>query len=443
MMMRFLFLSVFFLASAAHALEIQKVMSPAGIEAWLVEDHSLPIIALSTSWENRAAASATTINKTGVAAMMMALLDEGAAGMNWEAFRAKLDDLSIDIDFDAGHDAVYGEMRTLSQNKDEAFDLFRKAITNPRFDRAPIEKVRAQFLTLAAQREQNLQSFARSLWYRTAFGRHPYAFPVEGLAKDIRALSKKDFRQQHQKILTKKNLSAVVVGDITAEELARALDQIFGALPEGKSFKKIRKKLKWRARNIAIKRQSPQTTIYFGLPAIKRDHPDFIAYYVMNHILGGGGLTSLLSIEAREKRGLVYSIGTGTQALREAGFILGAASTRNAQTRKTQNLIRQIIARFRQRGISRKTLKDAKTYLIGSYGLNFDNSLAIARNLTYIQRHKLGIDYVTRRNRLIMNVTQKDILRVAQKFLRPKKMIMITVGGKKNFKSNNKSGARN
>ena len=435
------FLSVFFLTPQARALEIQRIISAQGIEVWLVENHSLPIVALSAAWEKTADAGIGK-TRTGAAAMMMAMLDQGAADMDWESFRAKLDDYSIGMSFEAGHDSVYSEMRTLSQNKDVAFYLLRQAITRPRFDSAPIEKIRAQFLTSAAQRKQNLRSFARTQFYRAAFGSHPYAFPVDGLAKDLRALSKEDFHEQHQRILTKKNLSIAVVGDITKEELARAVDKIFGALPEGQKVKKTKIKKTWRPRNISLKRKSPQTAIYFGLPAITRDHPDFIAYYVMNHILGGGGLTSILAVEAREKRGLVYSIGSSTRALREAGFILGAAATRNAQAHKTQKLIRRIIARFRQKGASRKELADAKAYLIGSYGLNFENSLAIARNLIYIKRHGLGIDYVTRRNRLIMDITQKDILRMAQKFLRPEKMIMMRVGGSQNSKSKNKSGSR-
>ncbi len=428
------------LTAPAHALEIKKVVSPKGIEAWLVENHALPIIALSAAWERPISPKI----KTGAVAMMAAMLDEGAADMNWENFRAKLEDRSINMRFDAGHDAVYGEMRTLSENKDTAFRLLREAITRPRFDRAPIEKIRAQLLTLAAQRNQSLQSFAKTQWYRAAFGNHPYAFPVEGLAKDLRAISKKNLRHQHKKILTQKNLSIVAVGDITVDDLAQALDQIFGSLPKGEKIKKSKaKKIKWRARKIFIKHQSPQTAIYFGLPGLTRDDPDFIAYYVMNHVLGGGGLTSRLAVEAREKRGLVYSIGTSALALRAAGFILGAAATRNNRAQITQSLIIKILARFRKKGVSTKALADAKAYLIGSYGLNFDSSVAIARNLTYIKRHRLGIDYVEKRNALIMNVTQKDIARLTQKFLQPEKMIMMVVGGDQNSRSKNKSRARN
>ena len=446
--MKFLLIvfSVFCFALPAHTLEIKKVTSPSGIEAWLVENHTLPIIALSASWERPSSAKTKAGGaRSGDAAMMMALLDEGAEDMDWESFRAQLEARSIDISFDAGHDAVYGEMRTLSQNKDAAFDLLRAAITHPRFDPEPVEKIRTQFLTIAAQRDQNLRSFARTKFYRAAFGDHPYAFPIEGLAKDISALSRKDLRRQQRQILTQENLSIAIVGDITADELAQALDKIFGGLPKGKKIKKTKTKKIWRGkgRKTFLKRQSPQTIIYFGLPGLKRDDPDFIPYYVMNHIIGGGGLTSQLSREARAKRGLVYAIGTGTQALREGGFIIGSATTRNAHSQTTQKLIRKIFTRFRKKGASARELADAKAYLIGSYGLNFDSSLAIARNLTYIKRQGLGIDYVEKRNELIMNVSQRDILRLAQRFLHPEKMIMMMVGGDQNSRSKYKPRAGN
>ena len=77
---------------------------------------------------------------------MTGLFDEGAGDLDSEAFQIKLDDAGAEMGFDAGRDSIYGSMRMLAEQKDEAFDLLRLAIEQPRFDQAPIDRIRAQIV---------------------------------------------------------------------------------------------------------------------------------------------------------------------------------------------------------------------------------------------------------------------------------------------------------
>ena len=417
-----------FFSPRAHGLEIQKVVSPGGITAWLIEDHNLPLIATSFAFEK----NPDPKNYSGTSAMLAALLDEGAGELNSQAFQKKLETLSIKMRFGADHDAIYGSQLTLTKNKQQAFELLALALAQPKLASTEIEKIRNQLLTLAQARQQNLSSVARELWFQRALTPHPYAFPTDGLAKDIKKIKRATLLRLHKKVITRANLSISVVGDITPEELAVLLDKVFFPLPQGKKLTKPKKKLtlKKYKKPISLKRSSPQTIIYFGLKGLRRDHPSFIPYYVMNHILGSGNSSRLYKI-ARQRLGLVYFIYSSPVAKRGGGVILGSAATRNHQKTKLLGVMRDIFTQMRTRGISEKELARAKANIIGSYGLGFDTSLAIAKNLTSIQRNQLGIDYIKRRQDLIEAVSVKQINLLIKRMLNYDNMVIITAGGSK------------
>ena len=421
-------IALLFFPALASALEIQKVVSPKGVKAWLVEESTLPIIAIHFAFGKKPDPK----NYSGTSALLAAMLDEGAGQLNSQAFQTKLESLFVKMRFDADHDAFYGSMRTLTKNKKQAFQLLALALNQPTFAPKEIEKIRAQLLSIARARQQSLRTFAREQWYKTAFGNHPYALPVEGIEKDIKKIKRTTLQRLHKSRLTRANLHISVVGAITAEELAPLLDEVFAPLPEGKKLTplkpKIKLKLKPTKRPKHFNKKSPQSIVYFGLEGLERAHPDFMTYYLMNHILGGGHNSYFFRL-ARERLGLVYSIYSQTATRRTAGFLLGTAATRNHQRAKLQTLIKRIFARMRARGVSEKELALAKTYIIGSYALNFDTSLNVAENLTYIQQNQLGIDYVQQRENLIKAVKVSDVNRLIKKILIYDRMAVITAGG--------------
>ena len=166
----------------------------------------------------------------------------------------------------------------------------------------------------------------------------------------------------------------------------------------------------------------------FGMPGLLRKDPDFIPAYVMNYMLGGGGFTSRLTEEIREKRGLAYSVYSYLVPLDEAGLYLGGVATQNARAGETLDLIRAELERMRDHGVGEEELDNAKTYLIGSYPLRFDSNAKIAGQLLGIQMQDLGIDYFDKRNDLIAAVTQADIRRVAERLLDPRRLSLVAVG---------------
>jgi zinc protease len=415
------------LVPTARAVEIQEVTSPGGITAWLVEDHTNPLVSMEFAF--RGGAKQDPEGKEGLATMVSGLLDEGAGDLDSSTFQLRLDESSARLSFSADRDMFRGSLDTLSSRQDEAFDLLRLALSAPRFDEEPVERVRNQLLAAARRASTDPDSIASDAWFKTVFGDHPYARRTTGTEESLPRIAVEDLRDYHRSVLARDNLIVGVVGDITADELARRLDEVFGALPEASAREDVpQAEVKAQGGTEIIPLAVPQSSIVFGGPGLKRDDPDFIPAYVVNHIFGGGGFSSRLYEEVREKRGLVYSVGSYLYPLREAGLLLGNAGTQNARVGEALDVLRAEMARMGAEGPSAEDLEKAKRFLVGNYALRFDSSGKIANQLVAIQADDLGIDYIDKRNDLVQAVTLEDAKRVAARLFDPQAMTVTVVG---------------
>jgi zinc protease len=411
----------------AQSFEIERVVSPGGVEAWLIEDHTNPIIALSFAF--RGGAALDPAGKEGLANLVSGLLDEGAGEIPSQAFQAKLADLSIRLSFDAGFDSFNGTVQTLTENRDTAFELLALALSQPRFDEEPVERIRGQILTMLRRDSENPNDIARRTLFRTLFPDHPYGRPADGTEETVARIKIADLKLFAATRFARDNLVVSAVGNITPGDLAALLDKTFATLPAAAA--------PWTAAEvvpaagaatIVVEKNVPQSAILFAQPGIKRDDPDFFPAYVMNYILGGGGFGSRLYEQVREKRGLAYSAYSYLYPLDHAGLIVGGAGTRNDQAGRTLGVIAAELRRMAADGVGEKELDDAKTFLTGSFPLRFSSSGRVAAMMTGIQLEELGIDYWDRRNGLVAAVTLEQVNEQARRLLDPARMTTVVVG---------------
>jgi len=411
----------------AGAIEVQRIKSPGGIEAWLVEDHTNPIITLRFAF--RGGAALDPKGKEGLANLVSSTMDEGAGILDSKTFQKTLEDKVITISFDTGQDNFGGRMQTLVKHRDEAFNLLKLALTEPRFDAEPVERIRMQILVGLRRDEENPHSLASRALYQSLFKDHPYGRPVDGTKESVKAITRDDLRAFVAQRLARNNLVIGVVGDITSEILKAKLDETFLKLPmHAKPWGLPDRRPAATGRTLVVDKDVPQSAIMFADVGLKRDHPDFYAAYVMNYILGGGGFTSRLYSEIREKRGLAYSVSTGLNPMEASGLVVGGAGTANARVKETLDVLRNEWRDMAREGATEKELKDAKTYLTGAFPLRFSSSGRIARMLVGMQVAKLGIDYLEKRNGLIGAVDRDAISRVAKKLLDPKRLTVVIAG---------------
>ncbi len=422
-----LFTALFLDTAPASAMNIQKVVSSKGIEAWLVEDHTLPIIAMQFGLPGGAAQDPK--GKEGTAYFVSGMMDEGAGDLKSEEFQERLELLAIDFSFEASRDAFTGGAKTLTKNKDEAFRLLRLALNQPRMDEDAVDRVREQISSSIKMDDEDPEKVASNAWFKRVFDGHPYANPLKGTTDSVDAITPADLKNYVHNTFAKDGLKVSVVGDITAGDLARALDEVFGDLPDKAQLNPV-PEAEWRAgaSSQVIPLAVPQSVVTFGQPGPKRNDPDFMAAYILNYIIGGGGFSSTLMQEVREKRGLAYSVYTYLYPLDRAAMFLGGVATKNEAVSQSISVIQEELSRIAANGPTADELENAKRYLTGSYALRFDSSVKIANTLLWIQIEDLGMEYIDKRNSLVEAVKLDDVKRVAAQLIKPGNLIITVVG---------------
>ncbi|MDP2331269.1 MAG: pitrilysin family protein [Reyranella sp.] len=414
-------------AAGAGAIDIKQVTTPLGINAWLVEDKSAPMVALSFSFAGGTASDPA--GQSGVTNLMATLLTDGAGPLDAQAFRRRQEDAAASMGFGASLDRLSGTLRVLSANRDEGFELLRLALAMPRFDPDMVEQRRAQTIAQLNQAAQRPRSVAGRTLMETLFAGHPYAADPEGTRDDLKTLTPALLKRRAATLLVRSGLIVSAVGDIGEAELARQLDRAFGDLAVGAV---LPLPPEWtpptRSRTIVVERPVPQSTVLMALPGIARDDPDWYAAVVMNHVLGGGGQQSRLFNEVRGKRGLAYGVSSGLRPYKRAALLVISTASANERVAEAIRIIRANLVRLREAGVTEQELADAKTYLRGALALSLDSSGSVAGLMQSLQVDGLSPDHLVRREALIDAVKLDNVRRMARRLLRDEVMTTVVVG---------------
>jgi zinc protease len=368
-------------------------------------------------------------DKSGTANLAADLLDEGAGDLNANTFHERLENHAIELSFQVGRDYFHGSLRSLNEHRDEAFDLLRIALASPRFDADAIERVRGQELSVLQRDTTNPNDLASRRWWETAFPGHPYGRETKGTLESVPRITADDLRGFVHRVFARSQLTVSIVGDVDAKTAGELIDRAFAGLPAKNDLKPVANATpSGLGRRIVINVDVPQSVVTFGGQGIARQDADFMAAYIVNHILGGGSFSSRLYKEVREKRGLAYGVSDSLVWFQRAAVLLGGTATRSDRTADALTVIEQEIKRMAADGPTPDELAAAKSFLKGSYALSLDTSAKIAAQLTQIQLDNLGIDYIQRRGTLIDAVTIEDARRVARRLYGGG--LLVTVAGR-------------
>lgn len=428
-MKRFLLALVAFVALAGPLraeIAIQDVTSPGGINAWLVEEHSIPFVALELRFKGGASLDAP--DKRGAINLMTALLEEGAGDMDAEGFTVETERLAANFRFDADADSMAISARVLTENRDEALALLRQALLAPRFDPDAIERVRGQVLARINANALDPEDTSYRTFSALAFGDHPYGSAVEGTEESVTALTRDDLVDAKDRVMARDRLYVSAVGDIDAATLAGLLDDLLGDLPAEGAPMPPKAQPALAGGVTVVDFDTPQSAITFGQRGLPMTDPDFFPAFVLTQILGGHGFSSRLMTEVREKRGLTYGIGANLYTMDLADLLLGSTATVNARAGETVAVVKDEWARLASEGVTEDELDRAKTYLTGEYPLRFDGNGRIAGILVGMQTSDMPIDYARTRNDRIRAVTLADVNRVAAGLIDPEQLTFVVVG---------------
>lgn len=407
-------------------IEIQNVETPAGHSAWLVEERSIPMIAIDVIFAG--GASIEPLEQAGVVSLMTSLLNEGAGDLDAQGFAAALESTAGTISFEAGRDSVTVSIRALSENRDAVIDLAILALTQPRFTDDAVERVRSQQVASLERELQSPAAQAAAAWREMGYPGHPYSTNSDGSPASIAALTRDDIVAAHGMALARNRAFVGAAGDIAANELAALIDRLLAGLPESTVPLPDYQPYLGAPGVTVIPYDGPQSAVQFGFAGLHVDDPDYMAAMIVNEYFGGGRFGTVLMNALREERGLTYGVGMSLSSGQFGDAYVGGFATDNATAGQALQVLREQFALLAEQGLTQADMDRVVTYLTGAYPLRFDGNGDIAGIMAAMQFQDFGIDYVNVRNDRMRAVTLEQVNAMAARLARPDDLTIVIAG---------------
>lgn len=412
------------------SVDVQQWQAANGAKVIYVHAPQLPMLDIQVSFD---AGSARDGKTWGVASMMTTLLGLKTKHHGEEVLSDKINDLGANIGGSVSRDMANFTLRTLTRDTilKPALQLFSETLTESVFDDAIFERERKRLLVGLKQRQLTPNAMARDAFWAMLYGDHPYAHPISGTVESVENLTKRDIEAFYQRYIVSNNALISIVGNVNQAQAKHIAEQLLTGLPKGKKPELLRAPMAAKTvvqqRHKVIEFDSTQTYFTQGQIGVARGDPDYYALFLGNHLLGGSGFGSLLMEEVREKRGLVYGVGSSFSPMRQAGPWLVSLSTKNKSAKEAQKVVNQTIASF-MKGFDDQHFQAIKDNLIGGFPLRIDSNGKIMGYITMIGFYGLPLDYLERFPKKIRELTKQQVLEAWRRHMHLEQMHSVMVG---------------
>ena len=419
-------------ASAANAtLPIQQWQTTSGARVLFVETHDLPMLDLAVDFP--AGASRDTPDKAGAASLTLGLMRSSAAALGEDEISERLASIGADLSgrFDMDR-AGYG-LRSLSsaRERDEALGLLAAVLQQPTFPKQIFEREQQRTLAGLKEAETRPETLAEREFRHLLYGEHPYSLRGSGEVETVARLRREDLVDFYRRHFTAGNAVVSIIGDLTrseagaiAEQLTAGLSRRSQPLPPLAPIAPLK-----TAQTSRIGHPATQAHILIGEPGIKRLDPDYFPLFLGNYVLGGGGFSSRLNEEIRQKRGYAYSIYSYFNPLALEGPFQIAMQTKREQAQDALKLAQDTLATFVAEGPTQQELDAAKQNIIGGFPLRIDSNKKIQEYLSVIGFYRLPLTYLDDFPVQIEQVTLEQIKDAWRRRIHPERMVTVVVAG--------------
>jgi zinc protease len=423
-MLKIIIAGLFLMTSMAHAndqadriLDIQTYTTPKGIEVWHVADHSLPIITMNFAFRG-AGAIQDPDGKIGLGQLLSNTLDEGAGARDANTYQEALQDHAIELSFNNSRDHFAGKIKTLKRHSDLAFELLYDAIHTPIFDDEALNRMRHANIMRIKSSVSKPNWMASRLMNDTYFGDHAYTRNSGGTVSDLKNITSDDLQNFVTQYFTRDRLVVGVAGDLSSDKMMAMVDRVFGDLPMSSEDVSDLERVQISPENkkIAYKLDSPQSVVQMiWSSSITKEDPDYYAYRVMNYMLGGGGFSSFLMEEIREKKGLTYGIYSSPVFMKYDDYIVIESATSPENIAPMIDAIQTVLTNMKTNLVTDEMLSDAKNYLIGVLPLRFATTQSLSGTALRMQLDGRDQGALDEWDDHIHKVTAEDVRHAANK----------------------------
>ena len=430
----FFTLCLAWLASPAGSLlavpRVQRTILPNGLVLLVSEEHSLPFVTLQILMDSGSRRDPP--QGGGLAQLTAKGLLLGTAKRTAPEMNETLDFMGATLNASCGRDYATFKLRVLKKDLDAGLELLMETVTQPTFPEEEVRREIERTRGAIESAEDKPDEVAQKAFWETLFAKGPYGHPVEGTVESLSGITREEIVAFHTTYYHPNNAIMVIAGDVTVDEIeARILPRLGGWARGEAPQEPFKDSWEKGQRTIKIDRAITQAHVIIGHIGVSRENPDYYALTVMNYILGGGGFSSRLVEEIRNKRGLAYAVASFFEPAKYQGPFEIVLQTKNSSAREAISLALDQVGRMREEPVSEKELEGAKKYLVGSFPMRFDTQAKLANFLAQVEYFGLGLDYPARYPSLIGSITAEEVLRVARAYLHPEDRILVVVANLK------------
>lgn len=398
-----------------------------GMQVTLVPYGSIPKVTVRAVV--RAGSLNEAENQTWLADLTGDLLKEGTTNRSATQIAEEAARMGGSIDVAVGADTSNITGDVLSEFGPQLVALLADVMEHPLMPEAELARLKADQLRQLSIARSQPGPIANELFRKLLYPNHPYGrlFPSEEMIKnytigDVQKFYKENFGAARTRIY--------VAGMFDAAAMKKAITTAFENWPRGTdAVINVPKPVAARSLHLVDRPNAPQSTLYIGLPSIDPSNQDYIAFQVMNALLGGS-FGSRITSNIREQKGYTYSPNSQLSVRYRDAYWVQVADVTTAFTGPSLKEIFYEIDRLQKEPPTEAELQGIKNYLAGIFVLQNSSRQGVIGQLAFTDLHGLPENYLSTYVQKVLAVTPQDVQRIARQYVTPDKMAIVVVGDK-------------
>ncbi|MBU1741379.1 MAG: insulinase family protein [Proteobacteria bacterium] len=369
-----------------------------------------------------------TKKTNGINALLSPMLTRGTKNYTARQLAKRVESMAGSVGGFAGKNSFGLHATFLSRFFEPGMKLLAEVATAPTFPESELKKVKRDIVAAILRRKDSLTSTAVRLFNKKMFLPHPYGLDPLGTPGVVMKMTGQTLAAWWKKYAVPDNMVLAVVGDVDPAKTLALVKKLFGHFKPGFKMPRIAAEPRFKKSIVAsvVRQGKRQVHILYGFRGLRLDSPDVFALDILTSVLNGMG--GRLFINLRDKRSLAYSVVCIQSQGLSRGYVAVYIGTAAAKmSRAIAGLYREL-AKLIKQPITVVELGDAKRHIIGTMEVGLQRNSAQALEMALYQRYGLGWDYKRKYAERINKVTRADVLRVAKKYLRFKRSLLVTVG---------------
>lgn len=426
-------LAVMAAVPAWAGLPLEQWKTTNGTKVMFVGTSAIPVVDVSVEFD--AGSRLDPVGKSGLAALTNTMLEKGIMASRGQKGMEEPQIMDAFADAGAiqfgkvGMDRGGYRLRVLAgqESSDSAVQLMTRFLAHPAFPADVLKREKAIMTASIKEELTRPQNIGSRAFKKMVYGNHPYGqSPAEA---SVAAISRQDLVDFHRTYYVADRAVIGIVGDLSRKQAEAMAEDISAQLPVStKPMPVMPEEPAQDGGRQVLPHPASQAHVFKGMAAVERGDPDFFAMTVGNYILGGGGFSSRLMNEVREKRGLTYGVSSSFQTMVQPGPYIIGLSTEKSQVNDALAVVDRTLKDFLDKGPTAAEMEAAKSHLTSSFVMNMEGNRKILELITMVGTYNLPMDYLDTWTDKVQAVTADDVRTAFGRKLSAEKMATVIVG---------------